>query len=225
VFLRLVGILVLLANAGFAARAAAASATPKRTDDPAAAARALEMRLAAVRGLTARFTQEVDSAALPAPQVESGLFYMLRPGRMRWEYQSPPGKLAVADGTSTWLYLPEDRQVLAAPMPRAGRDSGIGLLLGDRPDLLGAFTPRWGPPVVPGGPRTLALRPRLADAAFEEVRVETDGGGFPVVLVVVDPLGGRVTYRFEQIRFTDTIDPALFRFTPPPGIEVIRTAP
>lgn len=208
------------ASPGPAPKAPAAGAA-----DPVAAARALEARLAAVRGVVARFTQVAESPALPGPQVEEGVFYLMRPGRMRWEYSTPPGKLAIADGSRTWLYLPEDRQVLSAPMPAADRDAGIGLLLADRPDLLAAFTPRRGPPLLPGGPPTLALRPRSADAAFDEVRIDTDASGFPSAIVVIDPLGGRVTYRFEAVRFEPRLDEALFRFTPPPGVEVQDTGP
>jgi outer membrane lipoprotein carrier protein len=144
---------------------------------------------------------------------------------MRWEYTKPAGKLAIADGRRTWLYLPEDRQVLAAPMPGPDRDAGVGLLLGNRPDLLAAFTPRWGPPIAPGRRPSLALRPRSSEAAFDEVRIDTDAGGFPSVLAVHDPLGGRVTYRFEAIRFQDALDPALFVFEPPPGIAVLEAGP
>jgi chaperone LolA len=228
----MVGLLLLAAPACPGDMAAAAPAAPARTasaapaaGDAVVAARALESRLAAVQGMVARFTQVVESPALPAPQIETGTLYLMRPGRMRWEYRTPPGKLAIADGTKTWLYLPEDRQVLSAPMPGADRDQGIGLLLGGSPDILAAFTPRWGPPRAPGGPPTLALRPRSADSAFDEVRVETDAGGFPSAIIVIDPLGGRVTYRLEAIRFEPRLDEALFRFTPPPGVEVQEAGP
>jgi outer membrane lipoprotein carrier protein len=173
----------------------------------------------------ARFEQVVESPALPAPQVEQGTLYLMRPGRMRWEYTSPPGKLAIADGTRTWLYLPEDRQALSAPMPGADRDQGLGLLLGGNPDLLAVFAPRWAPPRAPGGRPILALRPRSPEAAFDEVRVETDPTGFPAAIVVHDPLGGVVTYRFEAIRFVPQLEESLFRFTPPPGVSVQEAGP
>jgi outer membrane lipoprotein carrier protein len=192
-------------------------------DDATAAARALERRLAAVTCLVARFTQTLESPSLPAPQIESGTLYLARPGRMRWEYSTPPGKLAIADGKRTWLYLPEDRQALSAPMAGADRDQGIGLLLGGSPDILAVFAPRWVRP--PRGTPTLALRPRSPDAAFDEVRVETDAEGFPVAIMVTDPLGGRVTYRFEAIRFVPRLDESLFRFMPPPGVSVQEAVP
>src|SRR5262245_25180114 len=217
------------------ARAASPSATAPpaaspRAGTPApgnarAAARALERRLAEVTALVARFTQVVESPALPTAQTESGTLYLARPGRMRWEYSTPPGKLAIADGRRTWLYLPEDRQALSAPLAGPGQDQGIGLLLGGTPDILAVFSPRLVPAGVAGGRAVLALRPRSPDAAYDEVRVETDAGGFPIAIVVNDPLGGRVTYRFEAIRFVPSLDEGLFRFTPPPGVSVQEAGP
>jgi outer membrane lipoprotein carrier protein len=190
-----------------------------------AAARALERRLAEVTALVAQFTQVVESPALPTAQTESGTLYLARPGRMRWEYSTPAGKLAIADGHRTWLYLPEDRQALSAPLGGPGQDQGIGLLLGGTTDILAVFAPRLVPGRESGGPTLLALRPLSPDAPYDEVRVETGAGGFPRTLIVNDPLGGRVTYRFEAIRFVPALDEALFRFTPPPGVSVQEAGP
>lgn len=218
--------LLALATAGHPAASSAGSPAPSGRPGPAAptdanaAARALEKRLAEVTALVARFTQVVESPALPTAQTESGTLYLVRPGRMRWEYSTPPGKLAIADGTHTWLYLPDERQALSAPMAGAGRDQGIGLLLGGTPDILAVFTAHLVTPRVRGGPPILALRPRSPDAAYDEVRVETGERGFPTAIIISDPLGGRVTYRFEAIRFVPALDDSLFRFTPPPGVSV-----
>jgi len=196
-----------------------------RPADPAAATRALETRLNAVRGLTARFTQRLESVALPSAQVEEGIVYVQRPGRMRWEYQVPPGKLAVADGERSWLYLPEDRQVLVVPIPDGRHDQGVGLLLRDRLDLLSEFAPEWGPSRSPGGPSSLLLRPRARQPAFDHLAVELDATDFPVRLTVLDSLGGSVTYRFSDLRFIDRLDEGLFRFVPPAGLVVQELEP
>lgn len=178
-----------------------------------------------MRGLSARFTQRLESAALPSAQVEEGTVYLQRPGRMRWEYEEPKGKLAVADGARSWLFVPDDRQVLVTPLPDARHDQGIGLLLRDRLDLLAEFSPAWGPPLEPGGAPALVLRPRSAQAAYDRLAVDVDPSSFPVRIAVFDPLGGSVTYRFSGLRFVDRLDESLFRFTPPPGMSVQELTP
>jgi len=43
-------------------------------------------------------------------KVESGTLALRKPGRMRWDYQRPTGKLAVSDGKFLYLYNPEQNQ-------------------------------------------------------------------------------------------------------------------
>lgn len=48
-------------------------------------------------------------------RVESGMVYFKRPGRMRWDYDSPEKKVFLADGKTVWFYVPYDRTVTKAP--------------------------------------------------------------------------------------------------------------
>jgi len=45
---------------------------------------------------------------------ESGTVYFSKPGRMRWEYESPEQKLFIVDGANVWFYIPADRTVSRA---------------------------------------------------------------------------------------------------------------
>ena len=46
-----------------------------------------------------------------ARRTESGTLQLRKPGRMRWDYTSPQGKLFVSDGKFLWLYTPSNHQV------------------------------------------------------------------------------------------------------------------
>lgn len=214
-----------LAIALLAAEQPVPAASGTAAGSPAAAARAITTRLNAVRGLTAQFTQTLESSALPGPQIEEGTLTLQRPGRMRWDYRRPAGKLAVADGTRSWLYLPDDRQVLVGSLQASGQSQGIGILLADRIDLAAEFRAEWGVPRERRLPPPLLLRPLSPKAEYDHLLLETDPGGFPVLLAIIDALGGSVTYRFTDLRFDGPIDPSLFKFTPPQGVEVQEIAP
>jgi outer membrane lipoprotein carrier protein len=190
--------------------------------DAASEARLVEAALNGTSGLIASFTQTLESAALPRPQVEEGTVFLLRPGRMRWEYDRPKGKVAVADGHRTYLYLPDDRQVIVAPLDSGGEaaGSGMSLLLQANLDLVGAFSISWGPEPRDGGQRPLLLTPRQTRPAYQYLLLEPDGDHLIRALTVVDPLGSRVTYRFGAPRRVGTLPESLFRFTPPKGVEV-----
>ncbi len=46
---------------------------------------------------------------------ESGTLLLLKPGRMRWDYTSPAGKLFLLDGKYAWFYAKGDPQVQRMP--------------------------------------------------------------------------------------------------------------
>ncbi len=193
---------------------------PPAPADALSEARLLSAALGSVTGLVASFTQTVESAALPSPQVERGTVYLLRPGRMRFEYEEPKGKLAIADGRRTYLYLPEEHQALVGPLDAQGTRNGVSLLLRDRIDIVGEFAISWGEPVDRGAPRPLMLTPRLPNVEYRSLLIETGPEHLIRTLAVVDPLGNRVTYRFSRLKQTASLDPSLFRFTPPEGVEL-----
>ncbi|HKN47091.1 MAG TPA: outer membrane lipoprotein carrier protein LolA [Candidatus Polarisedimenticolia bacterium] len=217
-----VAIAILLVSAHPATAAPGGTRAETQDFDAAALseARLLSAALNSLTGLTAAFTQTVESAALPSPQIERGIVYLLRPGRMRFEYLVPKGKLAIADGRRTILYLPEDRQVVTAPLDARETRSGIGLLLEDPVDLVSEFSVAWDRPAGPAGARILRLTPRSGAAEYQFLLVETDADHLVRTLTVVDPLGSRVTYRFEHVTRVATLDPSLFSFTVPKGVAV-----
>jgi outer membrane lipoprotein carrier protein len=205
--------------------AAPAPTAPRSPGDALSTARLVEAALNSLTGLVASFTQTVESPGLPSPQVEKGTLYLLPPGRMRWEYSEPPGKLAIADGRRSYLYLPEERQVLVAPLDAPGAESGVALLLGDPVSLVEAFEIGWSPEPADGGSRRLKLTPRAPRAQYQSLVLEPDEDHLIRALVVVDALGGTVTYRFSRQRRVDSLPESLFRFTPPRGAQVQEIAP
>jgi outer membrane lipoprotein carrier protein len=188
-------------------------------------ARRVESRLNGIRGLVGRFTQTLESPALPGPQEERGTLYLLRPGRMRWEYEKPPGKLAIADGDRTHLYIPADRQLVIAPMPQEGNDTGIAFLLRPNIDLLGEFRVAWGERRSPGGRVPLVLTPKNGQKAFDHLILEVADDHLIDAMTIVDPLGSTITYRFSDLRLVPDLDASLFRFDPPPGTDVQEVVP
>src|SRR6195256_4201554 len=48
-------------------------------------------------------------------RVEAGIAYFRRPGKMRWEYQTPEKNLFLVDGKSAWFYVPADHTVTRVP--------------------------------------------------------------------------------------------------------------
>ena len=105
----------------------AAAATPP---DHAAADRADIARIGAwlnaLRSLKARFIQAADSG-----QISRGTAWLVRPGRMRFEYDKPSPLLLVAGGGQLTFHDSELGQTTTIPLAR----TPLGILLAERIDL------------------------------------------------------------------------------------------
>jgi outer membrane lipoprotein carrier protein len=180
----------------------------------------LQERYETTRTLTADFRQTVESATLASPLESHGTVAFEKPNRMRWNYAKPDEQVIVGDGETLWIYQPEERQVIKAPLDRAFQAStpvtflaGLGRVERDfEATLEREDAERWVLRLVPrrdAGVGTLRLTVRKKDASIEEARV-------------VDPLGTTTRIAFSNERRNVALDRDLFRFSPPPGVDVVR---
>ena len=70
-----------------------------------------------LHSLKAAFTESYEGLGMS--RTESGTLLLLKPGRMKWEYNAPPGKLFLLDGKFAWFYTRGDAQVAAHPRQTA----------------------------------------------------------------------------------------------------------
>lgn len=189
---------------------------------PAAPAEASEMLaglqrwLAGTRDLRADFRQELVSGSLGAAVAERGRLVLSRPGRMRWDYRSPERKVALVEGDRTLLYLAEDRQAYEGSLADTGGLLPV-LLAGTRP-LAELFRAER----VPGDGMLLRLVPRGSEESFEQVTLRLRPGDFAIERAeVVDRTGNRVVYSFSKLERNRGVDASVFRFTPPPGTDIV----
>ena len=62
-----------------------------------------------LKSLKAEFTESYEG--LGRTRTESGTLLLQKPGRMRWDYSRPAGKLFLLDGKYAWFYSKGDPQV------------------------------------------------------------------------------------------------------------------
>src|SRR5262245_33606988 len=68
---------------------------------------ALEQAQRRVTDLKAPFQQAAYNKTLNQTINARGTLYLKKPGRLRWEYQTPTPQEIVSDGTRLWIYTPE----------------------------------------------------------------------------------------------------------------------
>ena len=62
-----------------------------------------------LHSLTAGFTENFQGLGIS--RTESGKLLLLKPGRMKWDYSNPAGKIFLLDGKYAWFYARGDSQV------------------------------------------------------------------------------------------------------------------
>ena len=199
------------------------AAGPARASDSGAldtALHKLQERYESTRTLTADFRQTIESPTLTSPLETHGTVAFEKPNRMRWDYAAPDAQLIVGDGETLWIYQPDEKQVIRAPLDKAFRATtpvtflaGLGRLDRDFETTLEKDEPeRWALKLVPkqdSGIGTLGLLVRKSDASIEEARI-------------TDPLGTTTRIILSNERRNVTLDGALFHFSPPSGVDVVR---
>jgi len=187
-------------------------------------ARVIQARYDEIRDLEAAFEQSTRSVSLGSSPLASsapsrGRVVFAKPGKMRWVYVEPQRSQVISDGAVLWLYDEEGAEAQRLPV-REGYLTGAALefLLGDG-KLLEDFEVRAercdGPQVeLRLSPREESSYERLSLTAVAET-------GDIVATSIVDLFGNETRIAFSEVQVNQGPPPELFRFAPPPDVEVI----
>jgi len=165
---------------------------------------------------------------------ESGTVYFSRPGRMRWDYESPEQKLFLVDGTNVWFYVPSDHTASRAKLSQSTDWRTPLALLAGKADLsklcrtietIDAKAPALKPGDVHAAPGDTVLRciPRESPESetIREVLFEIDAQAF-LTRVVIGETGNVTTeFRFGNWEENLPIPEAEFHFQAPPGVAIV----
>lgn len=174
--------------------------------------------LSALRSLDAHFEQQIIDPQGRLVERAQGQVQILRPGRFRWAYEAPYEQLIVTDGATLWVHDPDLDQVTVSELDTSVGNTPALLLSSERPlDELFYISA----PETDGGLTWLMLEPRDEETSFTRIFLAFDADGALDTMEIVDGFGQTVRIRYSAIRRDAAIDPAIFRFTPPPGVDVI----
>jgi len=219
--MRLPGLRLIAALVGGLTLAAPAAAAPTLDE----AVNALEQAQRRVTDLKAPFRQAALNKALNQTVEARGTLYLKKPGRLRWEYQTPTPQEIVSDGTRLWIYTPELKQVnvSAAPAVLVGP---AGSFLQGLGQVREHFEPRFLNPAQPtdaDGLVILDLVPKRPQPLMTRLIVSVDPRSWLVRQAVIhDELGNTVTVRFGDAVVNSGLSDSLFVFVPPPGVAVVQ---
>ncbi|MEW8507659.1 MAG: outer membrane lipoprotein chaperone LolA [Candidatus Thiodiazotropha sp.] len=167
--------------------------------------------------LQADFQQTLEQQDDDQLYISNGVFYLKRPGLLRWEYNTPSEQLIVADGDRIWLYDIELEQV--------SHRSQEAALIGTPAQLLSGQAPIGDHFAVQdlgeeGGLYWVELQPKEKEAQFSSLRFALNDSQL-LRMEMTDNFGQTTRFVFDNIQRNPQLDAALFRFQPPPLVDLI----
>ena len=171
--------------------------------------------------LRAHYTERYSGMGID--RSEEGTLLLKKPGRMRWSYAAPVGKVFVLDGKFAWFYTPGDTQATRVPAKELDDlRSPLRFLLGHtqlRKELDNLAVARNGSGFqITGVPKGMEQRVKLlsiwvtATGVIERMRLEE-----------VD--GALTEFAFSEILENVPLKDSDFVFVPPAGVTVVEGLP
>jgi outer membrane lipoprotein carrier protein len=204
-----------------------ASAQTPTVDDSARQASQLmaqvEMRYGRMRGLSAEFEQRYSAPGLRRERYERGRLILQRPRRMRWEYDTKPGKLFIVNGRDVWLYIPADREATHADLNNVSDARFPFLFLLGQTNLRREFRSiTLAGSNSQAGTYTLRLIPRASRSDLRDILLEVYGDGKVSKVSMVEAGGATSEVTLSNVHENQIAPPEVFEFRPPPGVTVRR---
>ncbi len=176
----------------------------------------VERRYNSARTMEAGFEQSY--LAQGRKRVERGDLSLRKPGRMRWEYSNPAGKLFVADGKWVWMYSPATEKAEKAKLKVSDDERApLAFLLG-KLDFSRLF--RNFELTESGETAVIRALPKSDKVHYTSVEFTVGWQGEIRRLKVANGDGSVTEYGFSNERLNGPLSDAKFRFTPPPGVAV-----
>ncbi len=178
----------------------------------------LQQRFRGLDSFSADFVQKLFDADQNLQETSKGILRIQRPNKFNLEYKEPYYQLYVADGINLNMYDKDLEQVTIKPQ-QGLLDNSPAMILSNPDKLSDSYK------VVAQGKEDklfwYELIPRDEGGSFERIALGFDGKTLRV-MEMHDSFGQTTRLEFSNIRKNPDLDPGLFRFVPPKGVDVIR---
>ncbi len=169
-----------------------------------------------LKSLKADFTQDVFGPRRELQQSTQGHVVVQRPGKFRWDYQSPYQQHIVADGEKVWLYDVDLEQITIKPQDATMANTPASLLsdagqLESQFDVLAVMREEhdW-----------FELIPKQPDSGFEALFIMLENGVIKE-MELQDSFGQLTRMRFNNVIINKSYSANTFKLKIPKGVDVI----
>jgi outer membrane lipoprotein carrier protein len=199
--------------------------TIAQSTEPSSSGEALKVLLNPIATLQASFQQTVKSEKGAVLQKLSGKVLIKKPAQFRWQILGKESRLVVADGKKVWDFDKELDQVTVQKLETGQGRAPIYFLTGDATSIDKDFQIK----ALTGKDKCMQesnacfeLKPKRTDGSFQWIRI-----GFKNKVLkemeMLDQLGQYSQFIFKGVVLNENIAAKQFEFTPPPGVDVLKS--
>lgn len=173
-------------------------------------------------GFSARFFQVSVLKAMKITDTANGSAFFKKPGMMRWEYTVPDRQQIITDGTTLWIYRPDDKQVTVGVFPSFFGDGKGAGFLSDISLIRKKFMVSIGDGFV-DSEHVLKLWPKEKNIDISVIHLAISRETCEVIRIVTyNAYGDETRIELTDINFSENPPDSIFHFIIPPGTDIVR---
>jgi outer membrane lipoprotein carrier protein len=181
-------------------------------------AQTLEMRFAGLDSFSAEFTQKLFDADQVMQEESIGVLRVQRPNRFNLEYRQPYYQLYIADGKDLYFY-DKDLEQVTVKAQEGLLENTPAMLLSNPAKLDELYHVK--PQGEDDGLFWYELTPKQQGSSFDRINLAFKNNELRI-MEMLDSFNQTTRLMFKNIQRNPDLNPKLFRFTPPKGVDVIR---
>lgn len=177
-----------------------------------------------IKSIKADFIQETIFLN-GSKEIRTGKVLIKKPGKFRWEYQSPEKFLIISDGVRVFIYYPEEKEVLIYPSGKViSSQLALGFMNGRgsiKKDLkLESFE------ILNKKEWKISFLPLTKDPYIEKIvlTVNLDTGEIKE-FYFINTAGEKMRIVFNKLEYNLSLGNNLFTFVPPRDSKIINVYP
>jgi len=185
-------------------------------------AQAIDKHYNPLHTLRTDFTESYEGMGIR--KTESGTVALVKPGRMRWDYSNPAGKIFLVDGEYAWFYSRGSAQVQRLPAKKlSDLRSPLRFLLGhtNLEKELSNISIR----PADKGLYALSGQLRGQEQRVRRVTLTASLDGTIQIMEIEEIDGALTRFQFSNQQPNANIPALSFRFTPPAGVPIVDGVP
>ena len=168
----------------------------------------------------AEFIQKSYIKMMDKTQDVKGTVIIKKPGKTIWSYGAPDTQILISDGSTLWLYVPDEEQATKVPIESIYSSNTPALFLAGKGKLMQTFNVE--SVNLDKDPIRITLTPKADDQALTRLQLLADKKNYQITgSTVYDKLGNETEIRFSNIKTNREIPEKTFQFQAPANVEVL----